>query len=77
MTPTECLCEIERRSASGDQRGAYALWIDHRDERFDASLTADEQRRLRGVLHVLMQMAAGLGWDIDSSVAAPLERRTV
>jgi hypothetical protein len=77
MTPTEYLHEIERRFYDGDQRGAYEIWLAHRDDRLDLPLAADGQRRLRAILHILMQMAAGLGWDTEQATGAPVGRRAI
>jgi hypothetical protein len=77
MTPHEYAREIERRFHSNDPRRAYELWLQHREQRPDLQLSPDEQRRLRGILHILMQMAAGLGWDTSQPTSADSGQRIV
>jgi hypothetical protein len=68
MTSQEYLTEITRRFDGGDERGAYTLWCANRDQRLELGLAAVERRRLRGILHILLQMAAELGWDHGATV---------
>jgi hypothetical protein len=63
MTSQEYLAELERRLDHDDPEGAYTLWCEKRDQRLDLGLSADERRRLRGTLHIVLQMAADLRWD--------------
>jgi hypothetical protein len=77
MTPQEYLSELARRFYADDARGAYALWCERKDERLDLGLSADDKRRLRGLLHIVLQMAAELGWESDRSIDARAASRTV
>jgi hypothetical protein len=77
MTSQEYLAELESRFDRGDPRGAHALWLAHRDERLELGLSADERRRLRGTLHVVLRMAAELGWDHAATVESGPGQRSV
>ena len=77
MLSQALLAELERRFDHGDARGAYALWLGHRDERLELGLSADERRRLRGTLHIVLQMAAELGWDREAATKSGSGQRTV
>jgi hypothetical protein len=77
MTSQEYLTELERRFDRGDARGAYMLWLGHRDERLDLGLSVEERRRLRGTLHLVLQMAAEFGWDHSATVESTVGQRSV
>ena len=77
MTAQEYLADLERRFDSGDPLGAYLLWRTNRDERFETGLSADERRRLRSTLHLVLQMAAELGWDQAMTVESGAKQRTI
>ena len=71
------LAELERRFDGGDPRGAHAFWVANRDEGLDLGLSAGERRRLRGTLHIVLQMAAEAGWDHDATEKTASGQRTV
>jgi hypothetical protein len=77
MTPQEYLSELERRLDHDDPRGAFVLWCDSRDQRLERGLSAIERRRLRGTLHVVLQMAAERGWDHDETVGSTSSLRKI
>lgn len=77
MTPHQYVEELERRFRSDDPRSAYLLWLDQRDLQVDSDFSDDDLRRLRSILHLLLQMAAGLGWDALKRQATGLQRQSV
>ena len=77
MLPQQYLAELERRFDHGDAHGAYALWLIHRDDRLELGLSADERRRLRSTLHIVLQMAAELGWEREATMKSASGQRIV
>lgn len=76
MTPHEYVNEIERRFQSDEPRQAYALWLEQGSAQHEQDMTTDERRRLRRVLHILVQMASGLGWDAVGDTSTGTARQT-
>lgn len=77
MLSQALLAELERRFDHGDAHGAYALWLIHGDDRLELGLSADERRRLRGTLHIVLQMAAELGWEREAAMKPASGQRIV
>ena len=77
MAPEEYVEELERRFRSADPQRAYMLWLDQRESQVESQLSSDDRRRLRSTLHLLLQMAAGLGWDASTPETTARQRRSV
>ena len=77
MTPHQYVEELEWQFRSDDPRSAYMLWLDQRDHQVDTQLSAEDRHRLRSTLHLLLQMAAGLGWDTGDRQATGQQRQSV
>lgn len=76
MTPHEYVEELERRFHSDEPRHAYTLWLEQQHHQTEMAFTTEDRRRLRTVLHLLMQMAAGLEWNKTQPAATSRERHT-